>query len=407
MFYPSFFLNMLSKELDRFIQKAEEVAAAPSIDKNMLLSLLEKSASGDRLDEDEIVNVLSGTYEKKNRKTIIEYAQQYSRPHDREILLLPPLYFSSICENDCLYCDFSSNGNRLTEAEFLAEFNALLDLGYRSVELVSSQDPDLYVHRNDFSLEQQVFQIDPVLNYFRIAHERLIKNGGGMLTSNIPPVDVESFKRLKAAGLDCYLIWLETFNPEQYARLHKMERPKASRVFRVNSFEYALDAGLEHLAGAFLKGLYDWRKEEIVLYLMDDYLKKTYGKGFSIIGTPRLKGQFQKSPLVASFSVSDEDYELNVALDRILFDGILWLQTRETFSMNRRLIKKFGGGTVLTLTSCTAPGGYSNPPKGRAQFPVQKQKLNASVKDLEEDGFTVIFDWNTKTLADFQRHNSG
>jgi 2-iminoacetate synthase len=399
--------KMISKELDRFIQRAEEVVATPSIGQNSLLSLLEKSASGAQLDEDEIVNLLRGTYEEKNRETILEFARQYSRPHDKEILLLPPLYFSSICENDCLYCDFSSNGNRLTEAEFLAEFNTLLDLGYRSVELVSSQDPDLYVHQKDFSLDQQLFQIDPVLNYFKIAHDQLNKNGGGMLTSNIPPVDVESFKRLKAAGLECYLIWLETFNPEQYARLHKIEGPKASRIFRANSFAYALDAGLEHLAGAFLKGLYDWRKEEVVLYLMDDYLKKIYGRGFSIIGTPRLKGQFQKSPLVASFSVSDQDYELNVALDRILFDGILWLQTRETFSTNRRLIKKFGGGIILTLTSCTAPGGYSKPPKGRAQFPVQKQKLNNSVKNLEEDGFTVIFDWNAKTLTEFQRLNGG
>jgi 2-iminoacetate synthase len=398
-------IKMLNRELDRFIQKAEDVAGAPSIDQKLLLSLLEKSAFGAQLDENEIVNVLRGTYERKNRETILEFARQYSRPHDKEILLLPPLYFSSICENDCLYCDFSSNGNRLTEEEFLDEFSTLLDLGYRSIELVSSQDPNLYLHGEHFSLDRQLFQIDPVLNYFRIAHDQLNKNGGGMLTSNIPPVDTESFKRLRAAGLDCYLIWLETFNPKQYARLHKKDGPKASRIFRVDSFEYALEAGGEHLAGAFLKGLYDWRKEEVVLYLMDDYLKKISGKGFSIVGTPRLKGQFQKSPLVASFSVSDQDYELNVALDRILFDGILWLQTRETLSMNRRLIKKFGGGIILTLTSCTSPRGYTKQPKGRAQFPVQKQKLYNSVKNLEEDGFTVIFDWNAKTLADFQRLN--
>jgi len=394
---------MFSYKIDNLTRLAENVGPASSVDTNTTRSLIEKSASGSQLDKDEIILLLSATYQESNRRMILDFSRQYSRPHDKEILLLPPLYFSNICENDCPYCDFSSAGSRLSKDEFLDEVDALLDLGYRSIELVSSQDPDLYLHRGEFSPDRQEFRIESVLQYFELARNRLRERGGGMLTSNIPPVDTDSFRELRKAGLDCYLIWLEVFNPDQYRKLHGNRGPKSSQKFRVDSFEHALACGIKHLAGAFLKGLYDWRKEVVVLYLLDDYLKKEHGRGFSIIGTPRLKGPFLNSPMVAQYSVPDEDFELNVALDRILFDGILWLQTRESFPMNRYLIKQYGGGVILTLTSCTAPGGYAKPPVSRSQFPVHSQKLLESVRSLEEDDYRVIFDWDARTLDNFQR----
>jgi 2-iminoacetate synthase ThiH len=188
--------------------------------------------------------------------------------------------------------------------------------------------------------------------------------------------------------------------------LHDKKSPKSNQAFRLDSMEMAAKAGVEHLAGAFLKGLYEWRKEELVLYCMDAYLEKTVGHGFSILGSPRLKGKFATSELVNSFAVSDEEYELNVALDRILFNGILWLQTREPFELNRRLINRFGGDVILTLTCSTAPGGYHSTYRTKAQFPVHKQELAASVRELEDKGFNVRFDWNSETLSSFQRRTS-
>jgi 2-iminoacetate synthase len=394
---------MFSDRMHNMKSQVENIGPASAVDQNTTRSLLEKSACGFQLDPDEVISLLSATYQESNRRMILDFSRQYSRPHDKEVLLLPPLYFSNICENDCPYCDFSSVGSRLSPDEFQDEVDSLLNLGYRSIELVSSQDPDLYLHRGEFSPDNQKFRIESVLQYFELARNRLREKGGGMLTSNIPPVDTDSFRELRKAGLDCFLIWLEVFDPDQYRKLHGSRGPKSSQEFRVDSFENARSGGIKHLAGAFLKGLYDWRKEVAVLYLLDDYLKTKYGRGFSIIGTPRLKGPFQDSPIVAQYSVSDEDFELNIALDRILFDGILWLQTRESFPMNRNLINQYGGGVILTLTSCTAPGGYAKPSASRSQFPIHSQKLLESVRLLEEDEYRVIFDWDGRTLDDFQR----
>jgi 2-iminoacetate synthase ThiH len=394
---------MFNDVLGQTLTHVRHIQAENALDRNELCELLQKAGNGQRLEPEELISVLSSSYEPKLRRVILDFSARLERPHDTEVLLLPPLYFSSICENSCLYCDFSADGQRLPLDLFERELNALLEEGYRSIELVSSQDTELYVHRSPFSFEDQMFFCEGAREYFHIAACRLRENGGGMLTCNIPPLDLESLTKLKAAGLDCFLLWQECFDPTQYTRLHRNNGPKSNQAFRLNAFERALAAGIEHLAGAFLKGLYDWRKEEFVLYMFDKHLKTTYGRGFSIIGTPRLKGNFIESDLVSRYRVSDEDYELNIALDRILFDGILWLQTREHFSMNRALLQRYGGGTILTISCSTAPGGYSQPSTGRAQFPVYNRKVSDSIRLLEEDGLTVRFDWNSQTLSDFQR----
>ncbi len=393
---------MFSEMMSEIVEKVAAIDSCEKIEDTAFTDLLYKAANSDPLAIDESILLLANVCQ--NRESVIDFAaNKCERPHSNEILLLPPLYFDSSCENNCLYCDFNANGNRLTLEEFEQEFKELLSLGYRSIELVSSQDPFLYRKHADYSHENQLFNADEALKYFKLAKELIDKSGGGMLTSNIPPLDVESNHQMKEAGLDCFLIWLETFNNSQYSRLHSDRGPKANQAFRLNSFERASKADINHLAGAFLKGLFDWRQEEVMLYYLDSYLKKTIGQGLSIVGTPRLKGEFANSEIVNKYKMNDEDYELNIALDRILFDGLLWLQTRESFETNLDLMKKYGAGVVLTLSSCTAPGGYSAPPKARSQFPVHKQDLDASVSALENAGFTCRFDWNSKTLSSFVR----
>ena len=394
---------MYSESLREISSAVEKIGLGHPQNPKGFIGLLEKSASGKKLTGEEIIDLLNGTYGLKNQRLLLDFAEASPRPRSREILLLPPLYFSSICENSCLYCDFSRHGVRLSRQEFFMELQALLKTGYRSIELVSSHDPGLYVQKDNFCLDDQKFSLKRVLPYFRMGKRSLEKVGGGMLTSNIPPVDRHSLQELKKAGLDCYLTWFETFNSTQYALLHSTCGPKKSQKFRLDSIEYALDAGIPHVAGAFLKGLSDWRQEEAFLYLFDQYLQRHKGQGFSIIGTPRLKGRYASNKMVQRYHLSDQEYELNIALDRILFDGIHWLQTREPFSLNRKLLKRFGAGVILTITCSTAPGGYHKDFKAKAQFPVFKREILQSIKTLERDGFTVRWDWDSRTLREFQR----
>lgn len=395
---------MFSEILPGLVESIKGLDTVPRADRDEVRRLLEKCVAREDLSLEEITRLVVSAPVRENRELIQEFSREHRRPLHDKVLLLPPLYIDSICENHCKYCNFGHQaGERLSYDEFKEEFEKLLEIGYRSIEIVSSHDPELFVHREGFNLSDQEFEIEGLIKYFDIARRALGQEGHGMLTSNIPPLDTASLRRLKAAGLDCFLVWAETFDADQYRRLHSGRTPKTQQSFRIDSFERAIEAGIEHVAGAFLKGLFDWRKEEIVLYHLDRYVKRLNGKGFSIIGTPRIKGPFQDSELVRRYQVSDEDYSLNIALDRILFDGFLWLQTRESFASNRSLIEKYGGGVILTIDSCTAPGGYKKSPKGGEQFPVHKSVREKAIAELEDGGFEVVFDWNSEILSNALR----
>jgi len=399
--------HSFSDELPAILAMTERIGRLKPTDTQTTARLLGKAVSAEGLEVEEAAILVSGLTEEANAECVLGFAQDLRRPHDDQVLLLPPLYFSSICENHCAYCDFSTSGGvRLSHEEFATEVDELIDLGYRSIELVSSQDPELYVRLNGGDPVDQRFDLSAAARYFEILQQRLHEAGDGMIISNIPPVCSEGFGRLREAGLDCFLAWLETFEPEQYLRLHVGEGPKSDQAFRLDSFERARQAGIEHIAGAYLKGLFDWRQEEVVLYALDRRLRERWGRGFSIIGTPRLKGRFADSRLIRPHRMSDAEYELNVALDRILFDGVQWLQTRESFDMNRRLVSRYGGGVILTLTCSTAPGGYTKSADADPQFPVHFQDLERSVGALAEDGLSVRFDWGRDDLEALQRNRS-
>ncbi len=394
---------MFSTELPRLLEAAAAIGRGAPIDPARTRAILEKAAAGRTLETGEVVALLDGLSVAANRREVLAFSASFRRPSEREVFLLTPLYFSSVCENSCAYCDFGDRGGRLSVGEFQEELDELLSLGYRAIELVSSQDPLFYKKGSSFDIARQAFEASPATELFRITRDRLDGAGGGLLISNIPPLDLESFRELRAAGLDLYLSWVECFDTTQYARLHRCGTPKSNQAFRLDSFERALEAGIPGLAGAFLKGLADWRREEAVLYLFDRWLRDRRGSGFSIIGTPRLKGRFAGTPAVSGFAVGDEDYELNLALDRVLFDGTLWLQTRETSDFNIGFLKRYGGGVLLTADCSTAPGGYRRASGHRPQFPVHRQDLGDAVRKLEDAGFRPRFDWNGRTLRELQK----
>ncbi|MCX6707009.1 MAG: hypothetical protein NT001_02605, partial [Candidatus Woesearchaeota archaeon] len=154
--------------------------------------------------------------------------------------------------------------------------------------------------------------------------------------------------------------------------------------------------------GTFLKGLYDWRTEETMLCSLDRNLKDEFGKGFSIIGTPRYKGKTFRA--IASYTQSDHEYMLNVALNLLIYNGVIWLQTREPWELNKNMIDTFGGGFIFTLDCSTAPGGYAEKPKGHQQFPVHLYRPGMITSKLNEKGIELVYGWGKKELEEMQKN---
>ena len=125
---------------------------------------------------------------------------------------------SSICKNDCLYCGIRcSNARaqryRLTYEEILDSCQEGYALGFRTFVLQGGED----AYFTDTVLTDLIKEIKAL--YPDVA-----------LTLSLGERSYESYKLLKAAGADRYLLRHETASPEHYAALHPAKMKYENRM---------------------------------------------------------------------------------------------------------------------------------------------------------------------------------
>ena len=129
----------------------------------------------------------------------------------RQIHLRGLIEFSNHCRNNCFYCGIRrDNGNvyryRMTEEEILNSCKAGYALGFRTSVLKSGEDTwcnDVHVHELVRSIKTQFPDC--------------------ALTLSVGERSRDSYRRLREAGADRYLLRHETADPEHYAKLHPRE----------------------------------------------------------------------------------------------------------------------------------------------------------------------------------------
>ncbi|MCC8029507.1 MAG: [FeFe] hydrogenase H-cluster radical SAM maturase HydE [Lachnospiraceae bacterium] len=126
--------------------------------------------------------------------------------------------FTNICKNDCLYCGIrKSNPNirryRLTKEEILACCGNGYDLGYRTFVLQGGED--------GYYTDERLADI-----------VRTIRDAWPdcAITLSVGERSYESYRLLREAGADRYLLRHETANPEHYRLLHPAEQSCANRM---------------------------------------------------------------------------------------------------------------------------------------------------------------------------------
>lgn len=125
---------------------------------------------------------------------------------------------SNHCRNNCLYCGIrSGNGKlqryRLDKEEILGCCDGGHGLGFRTFVLQGGEDP---VQTDDW-LEDLV----------RSIKERYPDCA---VTLSLGERSEESYRRLRRAGADRYLLRHETFNPDHYSRLHPAGMSRSRRL---------------------------------------------------------------------------------------------------------------------------------------------------------------------------------
>ena len=175
--------------------------------KTMDKELVDSLADGKILDRDEYLTLI------RNREYVREYAANLAvevrRNHYGDRIFIRGLIeFTNHCRNNCYYCGIRAGNGcveryRLDPAEIVSCADSGYELGFRTFVLQGGEDS---------------FYTDDVL--VDIISRIKKKHPDCAVTLSIGERSYESFRVLKEAGADRYLLRHETVNPEHYRKLH-------------------------------------------------------------------------------------------------------------------------------------------------------------------------------------------
>jgi len=313
------------------------------------------------------------------RNIVIEgAASKRKEAWGNRLFLVPPLYVSDRCADNCVYCPYRKDNreiNRivLDEEELLKNVDFLASQGYKVVELVAATDLSLNSSKT--------------AKWVSLVKERLQRNGGkGFVGLNFFPFpSSDDYSKVVETGLDFAVLWQETYDSNLYASLHPGGTPKSNMKFRLDAFDRMMKGGLKKIGAAFLGGLGDWRYDLLMCISHGKYLEKEYGVPPYILGTPRFKSSPGTANGFAQHAFGDQDWQLAVAIYKLVFPKSLpWLSTREWFELSAKAAR--GGGALFTLDCSTEVGGYTGT-RGFAQFPVYSRSADKGIAWLRSIGF--------------------
>lgn len=310
--------------------------------------------------------------------------------YGKRLVLFAPLYISNLCSNECLYCAFRATNKNLerkvlSQEEIEQEVATLIDEGQKRALLVAGES---YPQEG---LDYVLKAIDTVYSVSRGPGKNIRR-----VNVNIAPLDVDEFKRLKAAQIGTYQIFQETYHYDTYKKLH-VGGPKRNYKYRLRAIDRAFEAGIDDVGIGVLFGLYDYKFETVALLSHVKHLEKNFGMGPHTISVPRLEPA--DSSYIASHPpapVKDHEFKKIIAVLRICvpYTGLI-LSTRETAQTRREAFEL--GISQISAGSKTNPGGYHVSPQEKTkahadQFSLgDTRPLDEVVRDVIEHGYVPSF----------------
>ena len=190
-----------------------EEASRESKNPQRVLAILEKAARLKGLTHREAA-ILMDCDDPVLEEKIYALAKEIKyRFYGNRIVLFAPLYLSNYCINGCVYCPYHAKNRtiprkKLTQEEIAEEVRALIRIGHKRLAVEAGEDP-----RNN--------PLEYILDSIRTIYS--VREGGNSIRRvnvNIAATDVESYRKLKEAGIGTYILFQETYNREQYLKLH-------------------------------------------------------------------------------------------------------------------------------------------------------------------------------------------
>lgn len=308
------------------------------------------------------------------------------RFYGNRIVMFAPLYLSNYCINGCTYCPYHGKNKhiarkKLTQEEIRREVVALQDMGHKRLALETGEDP---VHN----------PIEYVLESIRTIYSIQHKNGAiRRVNVNIAATTVEDYRKLKEAGIGTYILFQETYNRENYEKLHPTG-PKHDYVWHTEAMDRAMEGGIDDVGIGVLFGLNNYKYDFVGLLMHAEHLEAAWGVGPHTISVPRIRNADDIDASTFEDAISDELFAKIVALIRIAvpYTGMI-ISTRESKTTREKVLDL--GVSQISGGSRTSVGGYvteETQEENSAQFEVSDTRtLDQVVNWLLDLGYIPSF----------------
>lgn len=308
--------------------------------------------------------------------------------YGNRLVLFAPLYVSSYCSNNCLYCGFRRDNKDmkrvcLTPDEIRGEVKNILEQGHKRILMLMGEHP------SECSFEY-------FLKTIEAAYSVVDSKGSSIRRINveIAPLTGEEFQKLSKVKIGTYAVFQETYHQETYKKMHPSGR-KSDYFWRLNVMDRALENGLNDVGIGALFGLYDYRFEVLALIQHAKHLDEKYGVGPHTISIPRMEPA-QNAPASVNIPnpVSDQDFKKLVAVLRcaVPYTGMI-LSTRESPEMRKEVFDL--GISQISAGSKTNPKGYEDAKtnlESEEQFSLSDTRSTEEViSSVIEQGFVPSF----------------
>ena len=199
-----------------------------------MTEIVEKLYRTGNIDDSEIKSLVE-TDDKGVSNFIVKYADETRQKYyGKKVFLRGLIEISSYCKNDCFYCGIRrSNKNaeryRLSREEILSCCENGYELGFRTFVMQGGEDS---YFTDDFMCS--------------LISEIKSKYPDCAVTLSLGERSYESYRRMKEAGADRYLLRHETASDELYRKLHPKEMSLANRkqcLFSLRELGYQVGSG--------------------------------------------------------------------------------------------------------------------------------------------------------------------
>ena len=347
--------NPLSTHAEEFIDHSEildslDEAGRESKNLSRVREILEKAALCKGLTHREAAILMDCDDPELEARIYALASEIKHRFYGNRIVMFAPLYLSNYCINGCVYCPYHAKNRtiprrKLSQEEIAEEVRALIRTGHKRLAVEAGQDP---VHN---PLE---YILDSIKTIYSV---REGGNGIRRVNVNIAATDVESYRRLKAAGIGTYILFQETYNKQQYEILHPTG-PKSHYAWHTEAMDRAQEGGCDDVGIGVLFGLSGYRYELVGLLMHAEHLEARFGVGPHTISVPRICPADDISTEDFPDALPDAIFRKLVAVLRVAvpYTGMI-VSTRESARMREQLLHC--GISQISGGSRTSVGGYT------------------------------------------------